>query len=126
MGTTQKKTILIVDDMPENIDILRGLLADQFSIKAATNGETALKIAGTMPPPDMILLDILMPGTDGYQVCKTLKANAKTKSIPVIFLTSKNEINDKTEAIDAGAADYITKPYDADYIKQIIMKHIRR
>lgn len=105
-----KLTILVVDDTPENIDVLDGLLSDEYKIKIAVNGEKALKIAEASPQPDLILLDIMMPGMDGYEVCEKLKANPTTKNIPVIFLTAKTEVEDETKGFQLGAVDYITKP----------------
>ena len=84
----QKTTILIVDDTPDNISLLCSLLGDRYRNKVATNGPKALKIAEATPHPDLILLDIMMPDMDGYKVCEALKANPKTRSIPVIFLGS--------------------------------------
>ena len=106
------KTILIVDDTPENIDVLNGLLAD-FKRKIATNGERALKIAFSDNPPNLILLDIMMPGMDGYEVCRRLRENENTKEIPVIFLTAKASKEDVIEGLKAGGQDYVTKPFNA-------------
>jgi len=100
----------VVDDTPENIDVLSGVLLPEFKIKAALNGEKALKIAQSEAKPDMILLDIMMPGMDGYEVCRQLKANPLTKRIPVIFVTAKNEESDEKQGLELGAVDYITKP----------------
>jgi len=105
-----KQTILAVDDAPENIDVLRGILADDYKVKVATNGEKALKIAFSENPPDLILLDIMMPEMDGYEVCRQLKEDPRTKRIPVIFVTAKGEIADEAHGFELGAVDYITKP----------------
>jgi len=94
-GNRRKQTVLVVDDTPENIDILSGVLRDSYKVKAALNGEKALKIAGTAPYPSMILLDIMMPGIDGYEVCRRLKSNPLTSKIPVIFITAKNQDGDE-------------------------------
>ncbi|MFQ5344871.1 MAG: HD domain-containing phosphohydrolase [Mariprofundus sp.] len=106
---TAKQTILIVDDAPENIDVLKGILSDTYKIKAAIHGEKALKSAFNAPP-DLILLDIMMPDMDGYEVCRRLKADSRTRSIPVIFVTAKGEVEDETQGFELGAVDYITKP----------------
>ena len=90
---------MIVDDTPENIDVLDGILKDEYKIKAALNGEKALKIASAKKPPDLILLDIMMPGTDGYQVCRRLKQNKATQGIPVIFVTAKKEVKDRNQRL---------------------------
>jgi two-component system sensor histidine kinase/response regulator len=105
------KTILIVDDTPENLDILNGLLSD-FKRKVAINGNKALKIANSDNPPDLILLDVMMPGIDGYEVCKRLRSNEKTKDIPVIFLTAKVQKQDIIKGFEVGGQDYVTKPFD--------------
>jgi putative two-component system response regulator len=107
---TVQPTILIVDDTPDNITLLTGLLRDSYRIKVANSGERALKVATTDPLPDLILLDIMMPGMDGYEVCRRLKADARTRDIPVIFLTAKTQVEDEQMGFDAGCVDYITKP----------------
>jgi len=104
-----KPAILAVDDTPENIDVLRGILGDDYTIKVATSGELALKIVAAHPP-DLILLDVMMPGMDGYEVCKQLKANPATSAIPVIFVTAKSETGDEVQGLELGAVDYLTKP----------------
>jgi len=105
-------TILIVDDTPENIDILVDLLED-FEKQIAINGVDALETAWEGDPPDLILLDIMMPEMDGYEVCEKLRANEKTKNIPIIFLTAKTEKDDIVKGFEVGGQDYITKPFDA-------------
>jgi putative two-component system response regulator len=105
-----KPTILIVDDVPENIDVLNGILKERYKIKVALNGVKALEIARAGNPPDLILLDIMMPGMDGYEVCRQLKSNFATRRIPVIFVTAKGDMEDETQGFELGAVDYITKP----------------
>jgi len=102
--------ILIVDDTPENIDVLTGTLAKKYKCKAAINGVSALKVASSKNPPDLILLDIMMPEMDGFEVCKRLKANKRTKNIPVIFVTAMDSSADEAKGLAIGAIDYITKP----------------
>jgi diguanylate cyclase (GGDEF)-like protein len=102
--------ILIVDDERLNVEVLNGLLKDHYSITVAMNGEQALKAARSKTKPDLILLDIMMPEMDGYEVCRKLKADQKTKEIPVIFVTAMNSTDDETKAFDVGAVDFITKP----------------
>ncbi len=109
-GTLPKATILVVDDTPDNLAFINGLLKDTYRVKVANNGEKAVAIAQSTPAPDLILLDIMMPGIDGYEVCQQLKANPETRDIPVIFLTAKSEIEDERKGLELGAADYITKP----------------
>ena len=105
-----KPTILVVDDTPDNITLLCSLLGEQYKNKVATNGVRALKIARTEPYPDLILLDIMMPEMDGYEVCRQLKADPATEHIPIIFLTAKTQEGDETMGFELGAVDYITKP----------------
>jgi len=119
-----KQTILVVDDTPENIDVLNGVLHPQYKVKAALNGERALKIAGGDPKPDMILLDIMMPGMDGYEVCRQLKANPATAKIPVIFVTAKNQEEDERKGLEIGAVDYITKPISPGIVLARIHTHL--
>ncbi len=107
---TSKQTILIVDDTPDNITLLCSLLGEQYKNKVATNGFKALKIAQATPQPDLILLDIMMPDMDGYEVCQKLKQDPRTEHIPVIFLTAKTQEGDETRGFELGAVDYITKP----------------
>lgn len=106
-----KKVILAVDDAPENLDVVKGLLSPHYTIKAAVNGQMALKIA-EIQSPDLILLDIRMPGMDGYEVCRALKANDATAGIPVIFLTGESDVDSEVAAV--GGAGYVTKPIEPD------------
>ncbi len=119
-----KSTILVVDDTPDNITLLCALLGDQYKNKVATNGQKALKIAFAEPHPDLILLDIMMPGMDGYEVCQELKANPSTANIPVIFLTAKTQDEDETRGFELGAVDYITKPINPPILKARVQTHI--
>jgi CheY-like chemotaxis protein len=107
---SHKKTILIVDDNPQSIDIMGEILKPHYRRQVARSGEKALAIAASDLQPDLILLDVMMPGLDGYEVCRRLKADEKTKNIPVIFITAKNEIEDEAKGLEIGAVDYITKP----------------
>jgi len=105
-----RPTILIVDDTPDNIMLLSRLLKDRYNTKVANNGSTALQIAGATPSLDLILLDVMMPGLDGYETCRQLKANPATADIPVIFLTAKSQVEDEAMGLSLGAVDYIAKP----------------
>ncbi len=106
----EKRTILIVDDTPDNIALLSALLKDQYKTKIATSGMKALQIARTEPYPDLILLDVMMPEVDGYDTCRRLKASPETAEIPIIFLTAKTQVEDEEMGLKLGAVDYITKP----------------
>ncbi len=110
-------TVLIVDDTPENIQILIGLLSADYRVKAANNGKKALEIAASTPPPDLILLDVMMPEMDGFEVCQKLKDNPDTAKIPVIFITAKTEIADEKQGFELGAVDYIAKPFSPPIVK---------
>ena len=107
---TSKSTILIIDDSPDSLTLMSGLLTDSYRVKVATHGNTGLKVASSAQPPDLILLDIVMPDMDGYEVCRQLKANPVTQRIPVIFLTAKSDTEDEQKGLALGAVDYITKP----------------
>lgn len=111
-----KPTILVVDDTPDNIDLLRAVLEDDYRTKIAVNGERALKIAAGGDQPDLILLDIMMPGMSGYDVCRALKADPATANIPVIFVTAMSEVADEQLGLALGAVDYITKPISAPLV----------
>ena len=113
MDTTSflvKPTILVVDDTADNLALMSTLLKHAYVVKIANSGAKALRIARSEAPPDLILLDIMMPEMDGYQVLQTLRADVKTHDIPVIFLTAKSEIEDEKRGLELGAVDYITKP----------------
>lgn len=120
----QKHRILIVDDAPENIKILGQVLKSDHTVSFATNGENALRIARSDIPPDLILLDIMMPGLDGYEVCRRLKADRKTRNIPVIFITAMSEVEDETRGLEIGAVDYITKPFSRAIVKARVKTHL--
>ncbi|MCB0792765.1 MAG: response regulator [Flavobacteriales bacterium] len=107
-----ERTVLIVDDSPESLTAMVELLGDAYRVKVAKNGAKALELAATAPQPDLILLDVMMPGMDGYEVCRRLKEDAHTQDIPVIFLTSLNDPSDEARGFELGAADYIAKPFE--------------
>lgn len=112
MKPLHENTLLIVDDTPENIEILVELL-DGYNLKAAINGQEALETAWEESAPDLILLDIMMPEMDGYHTCQRLRADERTKDVPVIFLTAKTQKEDIYKAFEVGGQDYVTKPFDA-------------
>jgi putative two-component system response regulator len=123
-GISEKaRTILIVDDTKLNITMLEKILSAEFITKSATCGSEALKISQETPP-DLILLDIVMPEMDGYEVCRALKADAATKNIPVIFVTSLLDPGDETSGFEAGGVDYITKPVIGAVVRSRIKAHL--
>lgn len=118
-----KQRILIVDDVKTNIEILANLLKDKYIIQIATNGKKALDIAFSSNPPDLILLDVIMQGMSGYDVCKKLKESSKTENIPVIFITGKVSVEDEIYGFELGAVDYITKPFSPVVVKARVNNH---
>lgn len=120
-----KQCILAVDDMPENIEIIRNLLGKEYQIKAATKGSKAIEIARRQPQPDLILLDVMMPEMNGFEVCRILKTDADTLQIPIIFVTGNNDSIDETKGFEFGATDYISKPFHPAIIKSRIQTHLQ-
>jgi putative two-component system response regulator len=116
-------TILVVDDTPENIDILVGILGGDYKVKVAIDGPKALALA-SKSAPDLILLDVMMPGMNGYEVCKRLKQDPLTSHIPVIFVTALADVADETQGFELGAVDYITKPVSAPVVKARVKTHL--
>lgn len=116
-------TVLVVDDAPSNLAILTETLRGEFDVRIATSGAEALRLVDTAPP-DLILLDILMPDMDGYEVCRRLKTDYATRNIPVIFLTAKNEVADETQGLSLGAVDYITKPVTVPIVQARVRAHV--
>jgi len=130
MGETNSKdipepefTVFIIDDTRINIDLLVGIFRDDYDIMVAKNGRDALKRVA-IGKPDIILLDIMMPDMDGYEVCRCIKANPDTANIPIIFISAMNEAADKTKGFSLGAVDYITKPFNATEVKARIQTHL--
>lgn len=121
---SNRPTILVVDDSPDNLTLLSELLKDNFNIKIANSGKVAIKIAFSNSPPDLILLDIMMPDLNGYDVCRQLKADTKTMGIPIIFLTAKSDEGDETLGLEAGAVDYITKPISPPILMARVRTHL--
>jgi CheY-like chemotaxis protein len=119
-----KRLILLVDDTPENIQVAREILKDTYKIRVATNGDKALELVTVQPAPDLILLDVMMPGMDGYEVCSRLKAKAETRDIPVIFLTARTEAEDETKGFEVGAVDYIHKPFSPAVVMARVQTHL--
>ena len=124
-GVSSPKTILIVDDTPENLRVLLELLKQQgYKARAVPNGRLALQAAAN-EPPDLILLDIMMPEMDGYEVCRRLKQDDKLREIPVIFLSALGETLDKVRAFDVGGVDYVTKPFQIEEVRARVEIHLR-
>lgn len=113
---TEKSTLLVIDDTPDNLALMSALLKSTYKVKVANHGDKGFKIAASENPPDLILLDVMMPDIDGYQVCRQLKANAGTRDIPIIFLTAKSEENEEQKGLELGAVDYITKPINPSIV----------
>lgn len=118
-------TVLVVDDVPENLSLMVGLLKASHRLKVANHGVKALELASQPPVPDLILLDIMMPGMDGYEVCRRLKANPQTQDIPVVFLTAKADVEDETLGLSLGAVDYITKPISPPIVEARVRTHLQ-
>ena len=123
--SVQRPTILIIDDVPTNVQILAEALSPLYRIKVASSGANALEIAQRKPHPDIILLDVMMPEMDGFEVCRRLKSNNETSNIPVIFVTAKNTESDEELGLNLGAVDYITKPFSIPITKARIRNHLR-
>ena len=124
MNNNQQHAILIVDDMTSNIQVLANALQDDYRIKVATSGERAIDIARSESPPDVILLDIMMPELDGYEVCKRLKSDPSTSAIPIIFVTALSDAADEEKGLNLGAVDYITKPFHLPIVKARVRNHL--
>ena len=118
-----RQTVLIVDDTPANIEMLSEALSDEYEVLFATSGEDALDIAAEQNP-DLILLDVIMPDMDGYQVCTRLKEEARTRTIPVIFVTAMDHEDDETKGLNAGAIDYLTKPIRPPIVRARVRNHL--
>jgi len=120
---TDTKTLLLVDDEPANLQVLRNILADQYRLLFARDGERALELA-CQETPDMILLDVMMPGKSGYEVCQALKQNDDTSRIPVIFVTALADVSDEARGFELGAVDYITKPVSPPIVRARVRNHL--
>ena len=122
--SAEMKIVLLVDDEPANIQIVNSILKDEYKTRIATNGAKALDLANQDPAPDLVLLDVMMPGMDGYEVCRRLKASAITREIPVIFLTGQTDVADETKGFEVGAVDYIHKPFSPAVVKARVRTHL--
>jgi CheY-like chemotaxis protein len=125
LDAANKPTLLVVDDVPDNLDVMVELLSDDYLVKVASSGERALKILSQGKIPDLILLDVMMPEMDGFEVCRQIKANPSTADVPVIFLTAMSEATDVTKGFAVGAVDFVTKPADPPILKARIDTHLK-
>jgi len=116
MKDLSESRVLIVDDVKANVDLLVQALRDNYRISVALNGEAALRSV-EKNPPDLLLLDIVMPGIDGYEICRRLRSHAKTRELPIMFLSSLEDVRDKTRGFEAGGNDYLTKPFEVLEVK---------
>jgi len=121
----RRKTVLVVDDSPDNIMLLSSILRSDYRVKAAIDGQTAIESALSSDPPDLILLDIIMPGMNGFDTCARLKANPLTKDIPVIFLTSRTEEEDERRGFEVGAVDFISRPIGPHIVRARIATQLQ-
>jgi putative two-component system response regulator len=124
LDSGEKPTILVVDDTPDNLTLVSNLLKKDYRVRVAINGEKALKIAFSETPPDLILLDVMMPVMDGYEVCQQLRNSSLTAHIPIIFLTAKSEVEDERKGLSLGASDYITKPISPPILEARVRTHL--
>jgi len=124
LDSGEKPTILVVDDTPDNLTLVSNLLKKDYRVRVAINGEKALKIAYSETPPDLILLDVMMPVMDGYEVCQQLRNSPLTAHIPIIFLTAKSEVEDERKGLSLGASDYITKPISPPILEARVKTHL--
>jgi diguanylate cyclase (GGDEF)-like protein len=123
-GDAQPSTLLVVDDVPENIHELLAALRGEFRIQVAGDGARALEIVQGPTPPDLVLLDVVMPGMDGYEVCRRIKAEPNGRRIPVMFVTVVDDTRDKVRGFALGAADYVTKPFDIEEVRARVRAHL--
>jgi putative two-component system response regulator len=120
-----RPTVLVIDDTPENIHVLSGVLQEEYAVRVATSGEKGITAARADPQPDLILLDVKMPVMDGYEVCRRLKNDYQTQRIPVIFVTGMGETEDEARGFELGAVDYIIKPFNPAVVKARVRTHIQ-
>lgn len=124
MVTKEKQTVLIVDDVPANLEILTNILIPDYTVKAVKSGNKALEIAQTFPLPDLILLDVIMPDLNGFETCRLLKLNERSMGIPVIFVSSQTEVVDEACGFTVGGVDYITKPVSPAIVRARVKTHL--
>lgn len=124
MNNDKKPLVLLVDDTPANLDVMRAILQDRYALKVALSGEKALTLMAADPMPDLVLLDVMMPGMDGFETCKRLKASERTRRVPVIFVTALTEVEDEARGFEAGGVDYITKPVSPPVVQARVATHL--
>jgi len=124
MEELSERNVLVVDDAEANIDILVEALGSEYEVSVAMDGESALESVES-ELPDIILLDIMMPGMDGYEVCQRLKSDTKTAGIPIVFLTAMTDDENRARGIELGAVDYITKPFEISDVKAVVKAHLK-
>lgn len=122
--SSEYPTVLVIDDEPFNLMLMDNILNKDYIVQKASNGQEALKLAFA-DPPDLILIDVMMPVMDGFEVCRQLKANSTTMHIPVIFITAKNEISDEEHGFEVGASDFIHKPISAPIVAARVRTHLK-
>jgi diguanylate cyclase (GGDEF)-like protein len=122
---TERQTLLIVDDEPTNIQSLARLMHEDYQVLVASSGSKALEVATGEVVPDLVLLDIQMPDLDGFSVCRELKNDPRTSSIPVIFVTARDSADDEVEGFQLGAVDYVSKPYNPELVRARVRTHMR-
>lgn len=122
--TKNHPRILVVDDAPENLMIIESILSKDYSLKMFNDSTLALEYA-LANPPDLILLDVMMPQIDGYEICRQFKANPQLADVPVIFITSKTDVEDEERGFSVGASDFIHKPISAPIVSARVKTHIK-
>lgn len=126
-GTLNERArVLVVDDQPVNLFLAKSILESDYEVDTAVSGERALELAVGPTPPDLILLDVTMPGMHGHEVCRRLKAAPQTERIPVIFLTARHEVEDEIQGFELGCSDYIIKPFHETLVRARVDMHVRR
>lgn len=123
MKTSERPVVLVVDDAAESIDVARGVLGGEFQVKATISGAKALEVIA-QSPPDLVLLDVMMPNMSGYEVCRQIKANPRTAQIPVIFATTLSDAESEAQGLELGAVDYVTKPYVPALLRSRVRTHV--
>ena len=125
MTDPDRATLLVVDDAPENIQVLAGILSGDYKVKVAKSGEKALEIIAK-GAPDLILLDVIMPGMDGYEVCRRVKADPASAAVPVVFVSGNDSADDKAQGEQAGGAGFLHKPVDAEQVRETVRALLQR